>query len=93
MLRDKPLTHLILILFVSVLFANIIGEALRIVLYFLVGSGSLPERALLDYVHYNIGPHMFDARIFSFSFGFTLNLNVISLLGIFVGWYYYRYSY
>jgi len=93
MLKDKPLSHLVLILFISVLCANIVGEALRRVLFFLVGSGSLPERALLDYIHYDIGPHMFDARIFAFSFGFTLNLNVISLLGIFVGWYYYKYSY
>ena len=93
MLRDKPLSHLILILLVSVILANVIGEALRRVLYFLVGTGSLPERALLDYIHYDIGPYMFDVVVFSFSFGFTLNLNVISLLGIFVGWYYYRYSY
>ncbi|MFT5090144.1 MAG: hypothetical protein ACI8PG_004520, partial [Planctomycetota bacterium] len=32
MLRDKPVSHLVLILFTSMLGANIIGEALRVVL-------------------------------------------------------------
>ena len=93
MLKDKPLSHLILVLFISLLGATIIGEALRRVLHFVVDPGSLPERALLNYVQYDIGPHMLNLWILSFSFQLTLNLNVMSLLGIFVGWYYFKYSY
>jgi hypothetical protein len=42
---------------------------------------------------YTVGPHMLNLIILSFQFAFTLNFNVITLLGIFVGWYYFKYSY
>jgi len=48
---------------------------------------------LLDYFSYEIGPHMLNLIILSFQFALTLNFNVITLLGIFAGWYYFKYSY
>jgi hypothetical protein len=93
MLRDKSATHLILILFTSMLGANIIGEVLRVILTFVAGTDTIVERALLQYVTYSIGPHMFNLIILSFSFELSLRFNLITLLGIFVGWYYFRYSY
>ena len=93
MLRDKPVGHLVVILFFSILGANVLGETLRIVLTFVAGSGSIVERALLDYVPYQIGPHMLNLIILSFSFELSLHFNVITLLGILVGWYYFKYSY
>ncbi len=92
-MRDKQVSHLVVILFISVLGANIIGEALRIVLHFIAGGGSIVERALLDYVTYPIGPHSLNLIIMSLSFELSLHFNVITLLGIFVGWYYFKYSY
>ena len=93
MLRDKPVSHLILILFTSMLGANIIGEVLRVLLTFGAGTDTIVERALLQYVSYSIGPHMFNLIILSFSFELSLRFNLITLLGMFVGWYYFRYSY
>ncbi len=93
MLRDKPVSHLILILFTSMLGANIIGEVLRVLLTFVAGTDTIVERALLQYVSYSIGPHMFHLIILSFSFELSLRFNLITLLGMFVGWYYFRYSY
>jgi hypothetical protein len=93
MLRDKPISHLILILFTSMLGANIIGEVLRVLLTFVAGTDTIVERALLQYVSYSIGPHMFNLIILSFSFELSLRFNLITLLGMFVGWYYFRYSY
>ena len=92
-MREKQVSHMVVILFVSVLGANIIGEALRIVLHFIAGGGSIVERALLDYVTYPIGPHSLNLIILSLSFELSLHFNVITLLGIFVGWYYFKYSY
>ena len=92
-MREKQVSHLVVILFVSVLGDNIIGEALRIVLHFIAGGGSIVERALLDYVTYPIGPHSLNLIILSLSFELSLHFNVITLLGIFVGWYYFKYSY
>ena len=93
MLRDKPVSHLILILFTSMLGANIIGEVLRVLLTFVAGTDTIVERALLQYVSYSIGPHMFNLIILSFSFELSLRFILATLLGMFVGWYYFRYSY
>lgn len=93
MLREKSIGQLILILFTSTIGANILGEALRVVLHFLVGADTIIERSLLQYIDWSnaIGP--LNLIILSFSFELSLRFNVISLLGIFVGWYYFKYSY
>ena len=93
MLRGKPVSHLILILFTSMLGANIIGEVLRVLLTFIAGTDTIVERALLQYVTYSIGPHMFNLIILSFSFELSLRFNLATLLGMLFGWYYFRYSY
>ena len=86
MLHDKPISHLILILFTSTLGANILGEALRVFLGFIAGSDTIVERALLQYVTYSVGPHMLNLIILSFSFELALRFNLITILGMFVGW-------
>jgi len=93
MSRDKPISHLVLILFISAIGGSVIGESLRLILRFVAGEGSIVERALLDFFSYEIGPHMLNLIILSFQFELTLNFNVITMLGIFVGWYYFKYSY
>jgi len=92
-LRDKPVSHLILILFTSAIGANVIGEALRVLLHFIAGADTIVERALLQYVSWSVGPHMFNLIILSFMFELSLRFNVVTLLGIFVGWYYFKYTY
>ena len=93
MLKDKPVSHLILILFTSMIGANIIGEAMRSILHFITDDITIVEKALLQYVEYSIGPHKLNLIILSFSFALSLKFNLITLLGILVGWYYFRYSY
>ena len=44
-------------------------------------------------MEYSIGPHMFNLIILSFSFELSLKFNLITILGLFVGWYYFRHSY
>ena len=93
MLRDKPVSHLIVILFVSVLSANVIGEALRFLLRFLAGGDSTVELALLSYLPWSVGPIMLNLVILTFDFELTLRFNVMSILGLFGGLYYFKYSY
>ena len=94
MLRDKPVSHLIIILFISALGANLIGEALRIILHFVFWENTIIEKGFLQYhVDYNIGPFSFNLINFGLSFSLWLKFNVITLLGILVGWYYFKYSY
>jgi hypothetical protein len=89
----KPVSHLILILLTSALGANIVGEVLRVLLHFVFGPGTIVERALLQYLEWAnaIGP--LNLIILSFSFELALRFNLITLVGIFVGWYYYKYTY
>ena len=93
MLRDKPVSHLILILFTSAISANIIGEVLRVVLNFIAGPNNIVELALLQYFPYTIGPHRFNLVILSFSFELSIRFNLITVLGLFAGWYYFKYTY
>ena len=93
MLKDKSVWHLILILFVSALGANVIGEALRFLLQFIAGRDSIVELALLNYYRWPIGPVALSLIILTFDFKLVLHFNVITLLGMFVGWYYFKYSY
>ena len=91
--ENKGVAHLLIILFISMMGANVIGEGLRVTLRYVAGEDSIVERALLPYYDYHIGPHMLDLVVLSFSFELLLKFNVITLLGIFVGWYYFKYSY
>ncbi len=93
MFRDKPVSHLIVILLTAVLCANVIGEALRILLHSLAGQGSIVELALLNYLSWSVGPIGLNLFILTFDFELALRFNVISILGLFVGWYYFKYSY
>ena len=93
MFRDKPVSHLILILFTGMMGANIIGETLRSILRLIAGESSIVEQALLRYLIYDVGPHTLNLWILSLSFELSLHFNLITLLGMLVGWYYFRYSY
>ena len=77
----------------SQFYRPLLEKPLRLILHFIVGGGSIVERALLNYVTWSLGPHMLNLIILSFEFELAMHFNVISLLGIFVGWYYYKYSY
>ncbi len=90
---NKPISHLIFILFTAMIGANLAGEMLRFILVALFGSDTIVEIALLRYVEYSIGPHMFNFVILSFEFDLSLKFNLITVLGLFVGWYYFRHSY
>ena len=93
MFRDKPASHLIIILFIGVLSANVLGEAFRLLLHALAGQGSIVELALLNYLSWSVGPMTLNLIILTFVFKLALHINVISILGLFVGWYYFKYSY
>ena len=93
MLRDKPVSHLVLMLLVSAIGGSVLGESLRFVLRYVAGESSIVERALLDFFRYEIGPHRLDLVILSLQFELGLSFNVITLLCILAGWYYFKYSY
>jgi len=93
MLRDKPLSHILLVLFMSVIGANVVGEALRVALHYVSGPDTVVERALLQYASWSIGPITLNMVILAFSFDLSLRFSLITVLGMFVGWYYLKHTY
>ncbi|MEW6750194.1 MAG: DUF4321 domain-containing protein [Candidatus Latescibacterota bacterium] len=89
----KPVSHLVVILLTSALAANVIGEALRVLLRFVAGEGTVVERALLQYVEWANAVGPLNLIILSLSFELALRFNLLTLVGIFVGWYYFKYNY
>jgi hypothetical protein len=93
MLRDKPVSHLILVLFISLIAANVAGEAMRAIIHFLSGTDTIVERALLQYLSWSVGPITLNLVILTFSFDLSLRFNLITVVGMFIGWYYLKHTY
>jgi len=89
-MRSKSVGSLIVTLFVGVLIGSALGQLLGLFL----PQDHIVARALVSpLVKYAAGPWDFNLMIFVITFGFTLNINFFSVLGIFGAWYYHKYSY
>ena len=86
--------RLIVALFVGVLIGNMAGEILKSLFHVVGLSQSVVEKVLVEpLVQYEFLPRPFSLIILTFTFGFTLNFSMFSLLGMGVAWYYFKYSY
>ena len=85
---------LILAAFIGVLAGNILGGLLGVVFDSLGLQDNVVQKVLVDpLVEYNSGEIPLNLIVIKFKFGFFLNFNVLSLLGIGTAWYYAKYSY
>ena len=85
---------LILAAFIGVLAGNIMGGLLGIVFDSLGLQDNVVQKGLVDpLVEYDSGEIPLNLIVIKFKFGFSLNFNVLSLLGIGTAWYYAKYSY
>lgn len=89
----KNIGILILAIFVALLAASIAGEILNVLFESLGLQNIVVQRVLVSAAEYEFGPLKFDLIIVSLTFGFTVQLNVLSLLAIGTAWYYVKYSY
>ena len=93
-MSNRSLGFLIVTLLVGVLAANVLGIVLALVFESLGLEDNVVQKVLVDpLVQYEFGPVPLNMIVMSLTFGFSLNFNVLSLLGIGTAWYYAKYSY
>jgi len=86
--------RLIVALFVGVLVGNAAGEVLKLLFQAVGLSQSVVEKVLVEpLVRYEFFPSRVNLIILTFTFGFTLNFSLFSVLGMGLAWYYFKYSY
>lgn len=89
-MTGKSVGMLIVTLFVGILIGSAVGQLLGL---FLPSDHIVVKALVSPLVSYIAGPWDLNLIIIVFTFGFTLNINFFSIIGIVGAWYYYRYSY
>ena len=90
----RSIGFLIVATFVGILTGNIVGEVLNVIFGSLDLQDNVVQKVLVDpLVKYVFPPLTLNLIVMTLTFGFSLNFNVISLLGIGTAWYYVKYSY
>jgi hypothetical protein len=86
----KGIGTLIVTLFIGILMGTAIGQLLGL---FLPPDHIVVKALISPLIKYVAGPWDLNLIIIVLTFGFTLNINFFSIIGIVGAWYYYKYSY
>jgi hypothetical protein len=90
----RSVGFLVVAIFVGMLAANIIGEGLSVVFDNLGLQNNVVQKVLVDPLcEYEFYPMRLNFIVMTLTFGFSINFNVLSLIGIGAAWYYVKYSY
>ena len=89
MIGEKRIGVLVIALLVGLLFGNAVGE----ILGFLIPENSVVVKVLVNALEYEQTPIRLNLIILTLTLGFSLKINLISLVGIAAAWYYVKYSY
>lgn len=86
-MRKKPIKYVILILFMGM----IVGNALGKIIAFILPDDSVVEKFFIQAASWGVEPSTVNAGLFSLTFGFSFELNVVGILGIAFAAYLLRY--
>ena len=89
----RSLGILIVAIVVGILAGNVVGQVLAVIFNGLGLDNNVVEKVLIDSYVYKLNPVEINLIIMTLTFGFSLNFNVLSFLGIGIAWYYVKYSY
>ena len=93
-MEKRSIGFLIIAIFVGILAGNIVGEVLSVIFESLGLQNNVVQKVLVDpLVEYEFYPTRLNLMILTLTFGFSINFNILSLLGIGTAWYYVKYSY
>ena len=85
---------LVVAIFVGMLAGNIIGEGLGVVFDNLGLENNVVQKILVDPLYeYEFYTMRVNFIVMTLTLGFSINFNVLSLIGIGTAWYYVKYSY
>ena len=90
----RSVGFLIVAIFVGIMAGNIVGAVFNVVFEGFGLQNNMVQKVLVDsLVQYEFFPIRLNLIVMTLTFGFSLNFNVLSLLGIGTAWYYVKYSY
>lgn len=93
-MRNKSVGHLIIAIFVGILASWVFGAVLNVVFGSLGLDDNMVSRVLVDpLVAYEFYPMRLNLLVMTLTLGFSLDFNVLSLIGIGAAYYYVKYSY
>jgi Domain of unknown function (DUF4321) len=86
--RRRPLALVALTLLLGIIVGTVLGEAVGLVL----PEGKLIRDVFVNATDLHVGPVHVDLVVFSFTLGFSLRVNLMSVIGIFVVLVFLRYA-
>jgi hypothetical protein len=78
--RRRPLAVVALILFLGIVVGTVVGEVIGVIL----PEGKTIRDVFVNSTDLHVGPLHLDLVVFSFTLGFSLKVNLMSVIGIFV---------
>jgi len=78
--RRRSLAVVALIMFLGIVVGTAVGEAVGL----LMPEGKVVRDVFVNSTNFHIGPLHIDLVVFSFTFGFSLKVNLMSAVGVFV---------
>ena len=76
--RRRPLALVALVLFLGIVVGTVVGEAIGVIL----PEGKLIRDVFVNSTDFHAGPVHIDLVVFSFTFGFSLRVNLMSVVGV-----------
>ena len=84
----RSLALVALLLFLGIVVGTVLGEAIGLIL----PEGKVLRDVFVNTIEYHAGPVHLDLVVFSFTFGFSLRANLMSVVGIFAVLVFLRYA-
>jgi len=78
--RRRSLAVVALIMFLGIVVGTVVGEVVGL----LMPEGKVVRDVFVNSTDFHIGPLHIDLVVFSFTFGFSLKVNLMSAVGVFV---------
>jgi len=76
--RRRPLALVALILFLGIVVGTVVGEVIGIML----PEGKVIRDVFVSSTDFHVGPVHIDLVVFSFTLGFSLRVNLMSVIGV-----------
>ena len=86
--RRRSLALVALLLFLGIVVGTVLGEALGLIM----PEGKVVRDVFVNATEMHVGPVHVDLVVFSFTLGFTLRVNLMSVIGIFAVLVFLRYA-
>ena len=86
--RRRSLGLVALLLFLGIVVGTVVGEAIGLVM----PEGKVVRDVFVNATDLHVGPVHVDLVVFSFTLGFSLRVNLMSVIGIFAVLVFLRYS-